>query len=72
MEVGIPCKRTIFATNVLATEAAVKGCFRGKKRAYLERRSTTTIMTEWSFEMGRPSMKSIEISVQICVGIGRG
>jgi hypothetical protein len=31
MEVGIPCKRTTFATNILAIEAAVKGCFRGIK-----------------------------------------
>ena len=43
-----------------------------KKWLYLERRSTTTKIIVFPPDLGSPSMKSIEISVHIRVGMGKG
>lgn len=42
------------------------------KWAYLDRRSTTTMITSCPCEGGSPSIKSIAISVQFLSGMGRG
>ena len=49
---------------------AVNGWGRAQKWAYLERRSTTTIMTDLFPDLGNPVINSIEISFQIAGGIG--
>jgi hypothetical protein len=50
----------------------VNGCLREHKLAYLERRCTTTMMNDLFPDLGKPTMKSVEISVQIVGGIGIG
>ena len=42
------------------------------RRAYLERRSKTTMMTDLFLDLGKPVIKSIEMSFQIVGGIGSG
>jgi hypothetical protein len=46
-------------------------CERVLKRAYLERQSTT-MMTDLFPNLGKPTMKSIEIFIQIVGGSGSG
>jgi hypothetical protein len=40
-----------------------------KKKSYLERQPTTTMMTDIFLDLGKPTMKSIEIFVQIVGGV---
>ena len=49
---------------------AVNGCLSGRKCAYLDKRSSTTMMTFFPRDNGNPSKKSMEILVQILIGIG--
>ena len=57
----------------LATPIAIWGYGWGMKCAYLERLSMTTKVEHYHLTyMVRPSTKSIEISSQICCGIGSG
>lgn len=65
------CRTTLF-TKARATEVAVNGCHNAVKWAYLERRSTTTMITMHPFEGGNPSMKSMETSDRTCSGIDNG
>ena len=51
---------------------AVNGCLSGWKCAYLDKRSTTTMMTFFPQDNGNPYMKSMEISVHILLGMGSG
>jgi len=50
----------------------VNGCWRAHKWAYFERKSSTNMMTNLLPDLGIPTMNSIEISVHIAGGIGRG
>jgi hypothetical protein len=58
--------------KIWATVDAVNGWGRAQKWAYLERRSTTTIITDLFPDLGKPVIKSIDISFQISGGIGSG
>ena len=51
---------------------AVNGCLSGRKCAYLDKRSTTTMMTFLPRDNGNPSTKSMKISVQFLLGMGSG
>lgn len=55
-----------------ATVAAVYGWLRAIKWAALISQLTTTKITDFPNDLGMSSMKSIEISDQIDVGIGKG
>lgn len=55
-----------------AIKVAEYGWERGIKCDNLESQSTTTKITHFPFELGRPSTKSIDISVHTCVGIKNG
>jgi hypothetical protein len=71
IDVGNPCNRTMPSKKVRVTDAAVYGCSRGMKWAYLENRSTTVRMTDLPPTLGSPSMKSIEMSAQTWDGTSR-
>jgi hypothetical protein len=43
-----------------------------KKKSYLERQVTTTMMTDIFLDLGKPTMKSIEIFIQIVGDSGSG
>lgn len=72
IDVGNLWTLTILDINSLAAVAGVQGWRWGMKWQYLESRSTITMTAEKSCETGRPSIKSIEISVQTWFGIGNG
>ena len=72
IEWGMPWSLKILSMNIWSTLAAVNGCWREQKWAYLERRSTTTMMTKLFPYLGNPRMKSIEISHQIVRGFISG
>jgi hypothetical protein len=40
--------------------------------AHLEKQSTTVRMTDFLWTLGRPSMKSMEMSAHTCEGTSRG
>ena len=48
----------------------VNGCLRAHKSTYLERQSTTTMMTDLLPDLGKPTSKLIEIYCQIAGEIG--
>jgi hypothetical protein len=48
--------------NMRATEAAEYGWLRAMKCAYLEKRSTMVKITDFPWTLGRPSVKSMEMS----------
>jgi hypothetical protein len=50
----------------------VYGWERGIKWAYLVRQSTTTNITFFPLEVGKPSTKSMLMSVHFWIGIGKG
>lgn len=58
--------------KILATMSAVNGWGKEMKCAYLDSRSTTTMITECPWDRGSLSMKSIEMSNQMWSGIGSG
>ena len=58
--------------NNYATFAALNGCPKAMKWAYLVNLSTTTNMTFIPWDFGKPVMKSIEIEFHALSGIGRG
>lgn len=72
IDLGIPCKRTIFLVKVSTIDFAVKGCFKGIKCPYLDSRSTTTRMQSTPFDFGSPVIKSRVMCFQMFWGIGRG
>jgi len=72
MVLGKPCNLIICSKYVCATVAAEKGCAKGRKCAYLLNLSTTIKMESLPLDFGRPSMKSMEMSSQIALGMGRG
>jgi hypothetical protein len=55
-----------------ATIEALNECCKEEKKAYLQTWLTTTMMTNLFLSLGKPTIKSIEISIQIFVGIGKG
>jgi len=71
IKVGIPCNLKIRSRKTCATSVGVKGWGKAKKQAYLERRSTTTLMTDMFPYLGMPTIKSMEIFVHMEVGMGR-
>jgi len=71
IELGNPCNLATSKTNTSTTELVVKGRFRGRRYAYLDNLSTTTSITTNPCELGRPVMKSREISSQTTLRIGR-
>jgi len=50
----------------------LNGCWRLYERSYLERLSTITMMTNLLPNLGNQTMNSIEISIHIASGTGRG
>jgi hypothetical protein len=58
--------------KICATLYAEKGWAKGMKWPYFVRRSTTTKMTKKLCEMGRPSIKFIEMADQTRLGMGKG
>jgi hypothetical protein len=56
----------------LATIWAVNGWAKGMKYEYFVSLSTTTSITLWLADLGRPSTKSMEMCVQAWCGIGKG
>ena len=72
IERDMPWRRVISLVNNSATDFAEYGCLKAKKCPYLDKRSITTMITEYPCEFGSPSMKSIDISSQIRSGIGSG
>jgi hypothetical protein len=69
---GMPWSLTMLEKKTSATDCAVYGCLRGKKCAYLIKRSTITNMIEYPSLLGRPSIRSMDKSCHTCSGIGRG
>lgn len=67
--VWYPCKPATSSTNFSST-IVLYTCFKLMKCAYLLRRSTTTKNHQYSSNFGSYSMKSIEITNQICEGSG--
>lgn len=67
-------RKTIKLENIIkecyAHEIAVKGCFRGIKWEYLDSLSTSTKMTENPLDRDKPSIKSIDRSIQMSCGMG--
>jgi len=55
-----------------AIVAAVYGCLTGRKWANLVSLSTTTKMTLKPWDLGNPSIKSMDKSLHTPSGIGRG
>lgn len=72
IEVGIPFSFKIWSMNICTTIATVKGCINEQKLAYLESLSTTTMITNLVLSFLNPTMKSIEMFLQIETGMGRG
>jgi len=72
MEVGMPCSLTTSLTNTYATDLVEYICLRGMKWPYLLRRSTTTKTASFMLDLGSLLMKSMLISFQISVGLGKG
>lgn len=58
--------------NVSATDWLVNSAQRAIKCPYLDNLSITTKMTEFPRDSGNYTIKSIEMSYQICEGIGNG
>jgi hypothetical protein len=58
--------------NARATEAAMYGCPSGMKWAYFENWSTTMRITDLPATLGRPSMKSMEMSAHTWAGTSSG
>ena len=50
----------------------VNWCGKAQKSHYLESRSATTMMIDLFPTLGNPTMKSMEISVHMDVGMGMG
>jgi len=71
-EWGTPWSFKIFSMNIWSSVDAVNGCWRENKWAYLERRWTMTMITNLLSDLGRHTMKYIEISHQIEGVIGSG
>jgi hypothetical protein len=71
-EWGMPWSLKILSIKIWATMEVMDGCWIAHKWAYLERLSTTTMMTDLFPDLGKPTMKSIEIYVWIVGGIGSG
>ena len=65
-------KTEYLVMKICVTEEAVYGFLRAQKWLYWESWSTTTKITVFCPDLGSPSMKSIEISVQILIGMGKG
>lgn len=72
MDWGIPCNLAISATNLVATIDTVKLASKAKKCPYIERLSTTTIMTGFSLTIGKPVIKSKDMSSHTWFGMGKG
>ena len=68
----MPWSLKTWSMKIWATVDAVNGWWRAQKWAYLESRSTTTIITDLFPDLGKPVIKSIDISFQISGGIGSG
>ena len=72
MEWGMPWRLKIWSMKIWATMDVVNGCWRAQKWAYLERQSMTTMMIELFPDLGKTTLKYIEISHQIAGGIRSG
>lgn len=72
MAKGIPCNLTMSLTNVCTIWTTINECLVLEKWAYLLSLSTTTIMALTLWDLGKPSMKSMEISSHMRSGISRG
>ena len=69
---GYPWRQTTSSMNSMATVLVENKCPKVKKWAYLQRRSTTTRIVSNSLEGDKPSIKSIDISSKILLGMERG
>lgn len=72
MDLGNPCSLATSQMNTSATVWAVYGCFKERKWAYFDKRSTITSITSNPWERGKPEMKSKDISPQTTSKIGMG
>lgn len=72
INLGTPYNFTILLTKTSATILPLYYAFNGMKCPNLESLSTTTMIVENPWEIGRLLMKSNEISSQTCCGMGNG
>src|ERR1700731_4124075 len=69
---GFPCSFLIVSINAVETVLALNGCVNAQKCAYLVSLSTTTMMTLFPSNLGKPVIKSIETSSQCWLGMDKG
>ena len=69
---GKPCSLKILFIKALAVCFASGICLKGIKWIILEKRSTTTIITVYPLESGRPHRKSISIDFQGFSRVSKG
>jgi hypothetical protein len=72
MATGNPYNLYTLCRNALTTLVAVKGCNKGTTWLYLENLSTTTKIQLVDPDLGRSSMKFMEIVCQAPSGVGSG
>jgi hypothetical protein len=72
MEVAMPCNLKMESKKIRAIKEVVNECGKAQKRVYLERLSNTTMFTDLLPALGSPTIKSINMSVHMCVGINSG
>lgn len=72
IDIGTPCNRIISLTKISAIDLADYGCLITIKCPYLLNLSTTTSIASNPVDFGKPTIKSMLISSQIALGIGKG
>lgn len=72
IEVSMPCTLNIWSMRICANNVRVNGWGRAQKWEYLESLSTTTMITDLFLDVGRPVMKSMDMSIHTDAKRGKG